>query len=132
MSASRPRRHISALVLVSAALTGVLLACSGSGDPAVPTVEAGARLATTLGCATCHSPDGTRRLGPTWQGIWGDTVRLTDGTSVVVDATYLTESIREPNAKVVSGFSPLMPRINVRDADIASLIAYIQSLQSPP
>lgn len=97
----------------------------------MPTAEAGARAATTLGCATCHSPDGTRKLGPTWQGIWGQTVELADGTSVTVDGAYITESIREPNAKVVSGFSPLMPRINVRDADIASLIAYIESLQAP-
>lgn len=126
-----PRRgtlHLALTLGSGAVLTGLLLACGGGGDPAVPTAEAGERIAATLGCATCHSPDGARRLGPTWQGIWGQDVPLEDGSSVLVDATYIATSIREPAAQIVAGYSPLMPRLDVSDAEVAALTAYIESL----
>jgi cytochrome c oxidase subunit 2 len=58
-------------------------------------------------------------------------VKLTDGTTVDVDANYLRESILNPQAKVVRGFQPVMPtfRGSLNDRQIDALIAYMQSLQ---
>ncbi|NOH04292.1 MAG: cytochrome c [Chloroflexi bacterium] len=49
-----------------------------------------------------------------------------------MDEAYLTESIRDPNAKIVSGFtspSIMPPYPNLTDEEIANIIAYIQTLK---
>ncbi len=73
---------------------------------AAPTdpVALGAALAQSQGCAACHSTDGTTVVGPTWKGLYGSQVTLTDGSTVTVDDAYLLESIVDPSAKIVQGF----------------------------
>ncbi|MEK7787084.1 MAG: cytochrome c oxidase subunit II, partial [Chloroflexota bacterium] len=66
----------------------------------------GAQLAKAQGCVACHSLDGTVVVGPSWKGLFGKTETLADGSTVTVDEAYLKESILDPNAKIVSGFSP--------------------------
>ncbi len=90
----------------------------------------GQQLASSLGCTGCHSIDGSASVGPTWQGLYGHEVTLADGSTVTADDAYITESIVDPNAKVVEGFQALMPSFEgrVTDADIAAIIAYIQTL----
>ena len=55
---------------------------------------------------------------------------LSDGSSVNVDENYLRESILEPQAKVRAGYKPVMPTYQgqLKDEEIAALIAYIKSL----
>jgi cytochrome c oxidase subunit II len=83
------------------------------------------------GCNSCHTVDGTRSKGPSWQGIYGKMEKLRDGKSVLVDDDYLKESMMNPGAKVVEGFEPVMPSFQglLRDHEIHGLQAYIQSLQ---
>ncbi len=68
-------------------------------------------------------------IGPDWEGLYGSTVTLDDGSTLVADEAYLLESIVDPDAKKVDGYSIGMP-VNdaLSDEDIASIIAYIQSL----
>lgn len=77
---------------------------------ATPTLEYGTQLYKAKGCNACHSLDGTRIVGPTWKGIWGRSEE-TDKGPVTVDEAYVTESILEPNAKIVAGFPPAMPKL---------------------
>jgi cytochrome c2 len=79
-------------------------------------------------CSACHSIDGSELVGPTFEGIWGREETLDDGSTVVVDEAYVVESIREPNAKVVEGYQPVMPAFDLSDDDIANVIAYMQSI----
>jgi cytochrome c oxidase subunit 2 len=90
----------------------------------------GQQLAQSLGCTGCHSVDGSTGVGPTWQGLYGHDVTLSTGDKVTADDAYITESILHPEAKVVQGFSPVMPSFDGRvDQDqIQSIIAYIKSL----
>lgn len=99
-----------------------------SDDPVVR----GETYAQQYGCTACHSVDGSTVVGPSWLGIYGSTVQLDDGTSVTVDEVYITQSIRDPGAQLVSGFQNLMPAeigAALTDEQIADLIAYIKSLQ---
>jgi mono/diheme cytochrome c family protein len=64
----------------------------------------GAELAEENGCTTCHAKDGQRLVGPGWGGLYGSTVKLDDGSSVVADDAHLTEKILKPDAKVVAGY----------------------------
>ena len=98
-----------------------------AGDPA-----AGQVVAATSGCLACHSVDGSIVVGPSWQGVFGSTKTFEDGSTAVVDADYLSESIVDPPARIVTGFANAMPT-NYGDTlstdDIANIIAYIESLK---
>ena len=43
--------------------------CLGTAD--VYYVARGKELAGSMGCATCHSIDGTKMTGPTWKDLYG-------------------------------------------------------------
>jgi mono/diheme cytochrome c family protein len=84
-------------------------------------------------CVVCHADDESTRIGTGWEGYYGSQVMLVDGTVVTVDDEYIRESIVDPNAKVVEGFSPdVMPQSYgdvLSDGDIEAIIAYIKSFQ---
>jgi cytochrome c oxidase subunit 2 len=95
-------------------------------------VVRGQLLVAQNGCASCHSVDGTKGIGPTWARLYNSTVSLSDGTTVVADSEYLTNSILNPNLQIVSGFSAnRMPNFaDSLDAKaIADIVAYIESLK---
>jgi len=93
-------------------------------------VENGERLFTDLACVTCHKPDSTGR-GPSLLGVYGSTVKLTDGRNVVADENYLRESIMNSQAKVVAGYQGIMPTFQgmVTEENLMQLIAYIKTLK---
>ncbi|GJQ51743.1 MAG: cytochrome c oxidase subunit 2 [Anaerolineaceae bacterium] len=81
------------------------------------------------GCVACHSITGAAGIGPTWLNLFGATVKLSDGTTVTADQAYLTESIKEPQAKIVASFTTQMPTYGFTDDQIAALVAYIETLK---
>lgn len=84
------------------------------------------------GCVSCHTNDGSELVGPTWKGLFGSQVTVVaDGRekNVVADEAYLTRSIRHPPKEVVKGYEPQMPEIQLKDNDVADLIAYIKTLR---
>jgi cytochrome c oxidase subunit 2 len=88
----------------------------------------GADLAQSKGCTACHSQDGSRMLGPTWQGILGTQRQLASGQNIKVDDAYLKESIFQPNAKIVKGFPPVMPPPIINEQEALALIEFIKTL----
>ncbi len=95
----------------------------------LPPAEYGRKLYARSQCQTCHSLDGTVITGPSFKGLFGRKETLSDGSEILVDAAYLTESILDPTAKVVRGFQPVMPpfRGQLNDRQQAALIAFIES-----
>ena len=111
---------------------GIYVPAEGeAGGGEVDPVALGAEVARNAGCVACHSPDGSEMVGPTWQGLLGRTEALEDGSSIVVDEEYIRESILNPRAKIVAGYTDLMPD-NYGDVltpeELEALIAYISSL----
>ncbi|GAB6166405.1 cytochrome c oxidase subunit II [Thermostilla marina] len=94
-------------------------------------VEAGEYYYNRMGCVQCHSIDGSRKVGPSFLGIWGETVQFTDGTSAVVDENYVRESILDPSAKVVAGYPDQMSAYKgiITEDQIYVIIEYIKSLK---
>lgn len=105
--------------------TGVAAGAGASGS-----VEQGQALAQSKGCVACHSVDGTQGVGPSWKGLYGSTQSFADGSSATVDDAFLKKEIEDPQARVVKGFGPVMPKVPVTDAEVAALSAYIHSLGS--
>jgi cytochrome c oxidase subunit 2 len=93
----------------------------------------GEQVAGDHGCLRCHTVDGTPHLGPTWLGLFGATILLEGGTTVVVDEAYLTESMMDPMARVHAGFAPIMPSYMglLSVPETAALVAYIKDLRAP-
>lgn len=88
----------------------------------------GEQLARSSGCAGCHGADFGGGAGPGWIGLAGSQVELADGTVVVADTTYLTRAIADPSAEVSAGYTLRMPANNLSDAEIADIVAFIETL----
>jgi cytochrome c oxidase subunit 2 len=110
-------------------------AFASSGDPrsaaaggVASVAAAGEALFAQLGCATCHR-ETSGALGPALTGLYGRTVELRGGATVVADEGYLRESILNPQAKLVAGYEPVMPTFKglVDEEGLLQLITYIKS-----
>ena len=81
------------------------------------------------GCSNCHSLDGSEKVAsfqaPTFQGISGQAGDRVPGLSA---EEYLRESIVDPAAYIVEGYSDFMPkglRILLSEEDIDNLVAFL-------
>jgi cytochrome c oxidase subunit 2 len=95
----------------------------------VSVAEQGAQLFESLGCVSCHRA-GEMQRGPQLVGLFGSTVHLAGGGTVVADERYIRESILDSSAKVVEGYQPLMPTYRglINEEQVLQLIAYIKGL----
>jgi cytochrome c oxidase subunit 2 len=91
----------------------------------------GERIAKSNGCLGCHSATGATLIGPTWKGLFGSQVKLSDGSTVTADEAFLIESILNPSAKIVAGFesASAMPAYSFTEEELSYIIAYIMSLK---
>lgn len=105
------------------------LAAAGN-DANLPPAELGKKLYEKKGCTACHSTDGSPRVGPSFKGLWGRKSPTSAG-EVEVTEDYLRESILQPQAKIVTGFSPAMPTFQgqLKDTEISALIEYIKTVK---
>jgi cytochrome c oxidase subunit 2 len=103
------------------------------GESTGSLADDGAKLFQDLACANCHKPDNTGRC-PSLVGVYGSTVKLTTGATVKADEAYVRESILQPNAKIVAGYSPVMPTFQglVTEEGVLQLVEYVKSLGVKP
>lgn len=96
----------------------------------LPPAELGEQLYTSRGCLACHSTDGSPRVGPSFQGLFGSKSDTDKGT-FDVDESYLKESILQAGAKYRNGFPKSMPVFEgqLTDAEVTGLIEYIKTLK---
>ena len=86
-------------------------------------------------CLTCHSLDGSKLIGPTFQGIYGrKEVVVEDGVEkeISVDDDYIIKSMYEPNAQVVKGYTPglmIAYKDQISEEDIKQIIEYFKTLK---
>jgi len=90
-------------------------------------LKQGKLVAQAKACIACHTVDGSPAVGPTWKGLYGKTETMADGSTALVDEAYLKAFIRNPTSRIVKGYAPIMPQIDLSDAELAALIAYIKS-----
>jgi cytochrome c oxidase subunit 2 len=89
----------------------------------------GEKLFQKYACNTCHTNDATGR-GPVLLGLYGTNVTLTNDATVTADENYIRESILNPQAKIVKGFTGIMPTFQgqVSEDDLLKLVSYVHSL----
>lgn len=94
----------------------------------------GAQLVKDYGCIACHAADTKRLVGPGWGGLYGHNVKLADGSTVLADDAYISESVRQPDAQIVDGYPPgVMPAYAtlLKKDEVDAIVAYIASLHGP-
>src|SRR5439155_4559291 len=101
----------------------------GGGAASGSMADRGASLFQQLGCITCHRSDAQGQC-PRLEGKYGTEEMLNNGQKVLVDDSYIRESVLSPLAKVVAGFQPVMPSFQgqVSEEQLQVLIAYIKSI----
>ncbi len=95
----------------------------------------GKRIMQNIGCFACHTVDGTKLVGPTFKGIWGETQTVTTGREerqLTVDEEYIKRSIFDPNADIVDGFQKgLMVTYEgqLSEEDVDNIIEYLKTVK---
>jgi len=90
----------------------------------------GRKLYEQRNCVNCHSLDGTRKVGPSFQGLFGTKHAIAGGGEVTVDEEYVRESILNPQAKIVAGYEgQKMPSYKgqLNDEKIGYIIEFLKS-----
>jgi len=96
--------------------------------PSADPVARGKQIFASAGCSGCHSTGSDAILGP---GLGGIAQRAANRKSGMSASDYLHESIVNPTAYIVQGFSPVMPGNfgqTLTAADIDALVAYLETL----
>src|ERR687885_506580 len=90
----------------------------------------GRKLFQQFGCVECHEAG----RAPPLQGLFGQPVLLSDGSTVIADENYIRQKLLTPGATIPAGYQPIMPSFAGRlsEEDILALIAYIKSIGPGP
>ncbi len=134
-------RDLCIVVVAIAAITTIALAASSRGlveprrdAPLVASGQPSARLGARVyqqNCSSCHTIDGSPRIGPSFLHDYGSTITLDDGSIVAMNEAYIRESIARPRAKARPGYPPTMPSFDgiLSDRDVTAVVAYLESLR---
>lgn len=79
-------------------------------------------------CTACHTTDGTTGVGATFKGLANSRRTMVDGSVILADDAYLRESIEKPDARIVKGYEPMMPPIEIPPADLEAILEYLETL----
>src|SRR3954447_23740461 len=101
--------------------------------PVTPALVAqGKTLSSNFSCEGCHTLTGAASTGPTWKGLAGRNVKLTNGKTVKATDGYLILAIIQPDAEIVAGYSSgIMTTAigNISLSQAKALTAYIKSVK---
>lgn len=114
------------------ATAGAAMLASAPASAPENAATRGAALVAEYACTACHSIANERLIAPAWAGLYDSQVKLADGTPVLADDAYLTESITQPDAKIVEGYAAsMMPSYSalLKAEDVDAIVAYIRSLK---
>jgi len=96
--------------------------------------DQGFQVLSKNGCNACHSSDGSRLVGPSYLGLWGEEQEVETGgekRTITVDREYIVRSIYDPNADIVDGYNKgLMLSYEglVSEEEIDLIIEYLKSM----
>jgi cytochrome c oxidase subunit 2 len=91
----------------------------------------GKQLYEVKGCTACHSLDGSKKIGPSFKGIWGRKTAFSNAKNQNVDANYIRESLEYPKKKIVKGYPPVMMvyKGQFTEEDYNALIEFFKTLK---
>lgn len=94
--------------------------------------ERGSKLFSSKGCTSCHAVDDKVVIGPGLKGLYGKNREFEAGSPLQADAEYIRESILNPQAKIVRGYTAAKMNSfagQLSETEIDDIIAYIKTLK---
>ncbi len=92
----------------------------------------GLQLLQKKGCLGCHTTDGTKKIGPTFKGVYGgeETV-ITNGKerTIIVDEAFCRKAILQPGTDLVKGYPNIMPKIPVTGDELDVIVKTLEELK---
>ena len=123
---------LRAMTVLAGALVIVGTACGGDSGPVMSEAAAAGRsVFISNGCAACHGSAAGGGVGPALIGLIGSKREFADGSSLIADRNYAIESIMDPSAKIVSGYSIPMPMNNLSREQVESIVDYLEEVAAP-
>lgn len=128
-------QNLKRVVLFSGVVLLLASAAGCAGKQEVSEGGEGKKLFSDQACNSCHTVDGTTGVGPTLKGLYNKDVTLQDGKTVKADESYIKESITNPDAKIVKGYTAgvmeaAVPQSLRNDqAKVDALVEYIKTLK---
>ncbi len=102
-------------------------------DAAGSMAARGAARFRQFGCSGCHGPSANVHA-PRLEGLFGKSVQLQDGRTVIADERFIRDSVFLPNKDVPANYEPIMPsfRGQIDEEQMLEIIEYLKSLESVP
>lgn len=103
-------------------------------DAEISLADQGYQVLQRNGCNVCHSSDGTKLVGPSYLGIWGENRIVLSGgkeIDIICDDEYVKKSIFDPNADIVKGYKKglmLSYEGMVSEEEVGLIIFYLKAL----
>ena len=117
----------AAIVVLLGGATVAVFGLDTQPGPAQPQAIDGRNLFLTKGCTSCHGIEGLvegRGIGPNLFGLSG---RAGDRVEGLQAEDYIRQSVLDPEAFIVEGFSPLMPTFALNTEELDALVKFLLS-----
>jgi cytochrome c oxidase subunit 2 len=93
--------------------------------------QMGEKVMNVKACIACHNLNTEeRKIGPGFKNLYGAKRAFTDGSTAIANDDYIRQSIKEPAAKIVSGYQNQMNMIPVNEEELTAIIEYMKSVSS--
>ena len=115
----------AAIVVLLGGATVAVFAVDTQSDQNRPQAIEGQNVFLTKGCTSCHSLDGVSATGQIGPNLTGLADRADDRVEDLEAEDYIRQSVLDPEAFVVDGFSPLMPTLPLDTEELDALVEFL-------
>ena len=115
----------AAIVVLLGGATVAVFAVDTQSDQNRPQAIEGRNVFLTKGCTSCHSLDGVSATGQIGPNLTGLADRGDDRVEDLEAEDYIRQSVLDPEAFVVDGFSPLMPTLPLNTEELDALVEFL-------
>jgi cytochrome c551/c552 len=112
------------VVLLGGATVAVFAVDTQSGQTRPQAID-GRNVFLTKGCTGCHSLAGVSTTGQIGPNLTGLADRAGDRVEGLEAEDYIRQSVLDPEAFVVDGFSPLMPTLPLDTEELDALVEFL-------
>jgi cytochrome c551/c552 len=115
----------AAIVVLLGGATMAVFAVDPQSDQTRPQAIDGRVVFLTKGCTSCHSLTGVSTTGQIGPNLTGLADRAGDRVEGLEAEDYIRQSVLDPEAFVVDGFSPFMPALPLDTEELDALVEFL-------
>jgi cytochrome c oxidase subunit 2 len=117
----------AAIVVLLGGATVAVFGVEIQPRPAQPQAIDGRNVFLTTGCTSCHRIENVVDGGQIGPNLLGLSDRAADRIEGLRAEDYIRQSVLDPEAFIVEGFSPLMPTFALNTEELDALVEFLLS-----